>query len=97
MVNSGIASTLGFNTSDLAGEGLSRRWLIHRDSSLGKFMVIFMEKRISELQMTLEVCLPGEVQKVQGQLSEARKLKGFLSQPDISDEVKTVAVFLGVK
>lgn len=96
MQNLALANAIGFNTGELKSTSLERAWADFKESSLRKFVVLFSEKRVAELQLKLESAKPEEVQKLQGQIFEAKKIRAFLQQESIVAEKNSTAAFLGV-
>jgi hypothetical protein len=97
MRNSLIADSLGFNSVVLLEDGFQKRWAIFRESEQSKFLQLLSEKWISELQRQMEGALPEDLNKLQGQIFEAKKFLAFLAQPSIANEVNSTAVWLGIK
>lgn len=97
MRNSLIADSLGFNPVVLLEEGFQKRWAIFRESEQSKFLQLLLEKWVSELQRQMEGAKPEDLNKLQGQVFEAKKFLSFLAQPSIANEVSSTAVWLGIK
>ena len=97
MRNLSLASSVGFDAALLREGSFERRWAIFRDSEQCKFLILFLEKRITELQGQLESAQELPVMlKAQGAIQEARKLKGFLEQKSISNEITSMKTWLGI-
>lgn len=93
--NLALAASTGFDPGLLREEGFQKRWAVFRDSESCKFLRLFTEKRITELQAMMENAKPEDIQKLQGQVLEARKLAGFLAQNSIANEVASMKTWLG--
>lgn len=96
MRNSLIADSLGFNTAVLLEEGFQKRWAVFRDSEASKFLQLLIEKWVAQLQLQLEGAKPEDLNKLQGQIFEAKKILNFLAQQSIADEVKSTIGWLGL-
>lgn len=94
MRNQALATAVGFDPILLSETSFQNRWPVFRDGENCKFLRLFMEKRITELQGLLENCDTDQMAKLQGQLVEARKLAGFLAQPNITNEVTSMRAWL---
>jgi hypothetical protein len=96
MKNIVLANQIGFDTCLLSEEGFQNRWHVFRGNENYKFIQLFMLKRIVEIQALLENSDPAQVLKLQGQISEARKLAAFLEQTAIANEINSMKAFLGL-
>ena len=96
MKNLMLATQIGFDPCLLSDDGFQNRWHVFRGNENYKFFQLFMVKRIVELQALLENSDPAQVPKLQGQISEARKLAAFLEQTTIANEINSMKAFLGL-
>ena len=97
MRNSLIADSLGFNTAVLLDLGFQKRWALFRESEQAKFLQLLLEKWVAELQLQLEGAKPEDLNKLQGQIFEAKKILAFLAQTSIANEVTSTVAWLGLR
>lgn len=94
MRNLALASAIGFDPARLSESGFQTRWAVFRDNEHSKFLRLYMEKRLVELQLLFESAKPEDVHKLQGQVAEVKKFLQFLAQENISNEVASMKAFL---
>lgn len=94
MRNSLIADALGFPTAILLDDGFQKRWGVFRGTEQAKFLQLLLEKWIAELKLLLENADPADLNRLQGQIQEAKKILAFLAQPSIVNEVKSLIAWL---
>lgn len=97
MRNSLIADSLGFDPSVLLDENFQRRWALFRDSEANKFLQLLMEKWVAELKLQLESAKPEDLNKLQGQVQQAKRTLSFLAQTSIANEVQSTVAWLGLR
>lgn len=80
--------------AELTTDRFARMWAEFQETQIRHFLVVFLERRISEYHILLESCKQDTVQKVQGQLAEARALKTLLEQANVKSETINVTSYM---
>jgi hypothetical protein len=62
---------------------VEHRWPVFRDSAINVFLLAYFDQRISELTRSLENISPDALQRVQGEIAEARKGREFLARTTV--------------
>ena len=63
---------------------VENRWNVFRDSAINAFLLAYFDQRIAELVRSLENVAPEGLQRLQGEVAEARKGREFLARTTVA-------------
>lgn len=91
-----MLNALGIDPKNLEFD-FKREWLFFQESRVKKFLAVWIEKEIASAYIALENVSPTELGKLQGAVSQLKKVKNLVEKKFVDEPMKDVLAFLESK